>query len=52
MIEECAAFPNGEHDDLCDSMTMALIRFREGSLVVLEQEEDDIYRPSRRREYY
>ena len=52
VIEECAAFPNGEHDDLCDSMTMALIRFREGSLVVLEQEEDDIYRPSRRREYY
>ena len=52
VIEECAAFPNGEHDDLCDSMTMALILFREGSLVVLEQEEDDIYRPSRRREYY
>jgi len=52
VIEECAAFPNGEHDDLCDSMTMALIRFREGSLVVLEQDEDDIYKPSRRREYY
>ena len=52
VIEECAAFPNGEHDDLCDSMTMALIRFREGSLVVLEQDEDDIYKPSRKREYY
>ena len=52
VIEECAAFPNGEHDDLCDSMTMALIRFREGSLVVLEEDEDDMYIPSRRREYY
>ena len=52
VIEECAAFPNGEHDDLCDSMTMALIRFREGSLVVLEEDEDDMYMPSRRREYY
>ena len=42
VIEECAAFPNGEHDDLCDSMTMALIRFREGSLVILEEDEDDM----------
>ena len=28
VIEECASFPNGDHDDFCDSMTMALIRFR------------------------
>ena len=54
VIEEVASFPNGEHDDFCDSMTMALIRFREGGLVSLEEEEDEIYTPhmNRRREYY
>ena len=30
VIEECAAFPNGEHDDLADSMTQAILRFRQG----------------------
>jgi predicted phage terminase large subunit-like protein len=51
VIEECAAFPNGEHDDFCDSMTMALIRFRQGGLISLEEDEEDYY-PPRRREYY
>ena len=27
-IEECAAFPNGSHDDQVDAMTQALIRYR------------------------
>ena len=27
-IEECAAFPNGAHDDQVDAMTQALIRYR------------------------
>ena len=27
-IEECAAFPNGTHDDQVDSMTQALMRWR------------------------
>jgi predicted phage terminase large subunit-like protein len=26
-IEECAAFPNGAHDDQVDAMTQALIRW-------------------------
>jgi len=52
VIEECASFPNGEHDDYCDSMTMALIRFREGGLVNLEEDEPDVYIPSKRRMYY
>lgn len=30
VIEECAAFPAGEHDDYVDSVTQALIRFRQG----------------------
>jgi predicted phage terminase large subunit-like protein len=33
MIEECAAFPNGRHDDLVDSMTQALMRYRQGNFV-------------------
>jgi len=27
VVEECAAFPHGDHDDLVDSMTMAVMRF-------------------------
>jgi predicted phage terminase large subunit-like protein len=34
MVEECAAFPFGEHDDLVDSMTQAMLRFRQGNFVV------------------
>ena len=52
VIEEVASFPNGEHDDFCDSMTMALIRFRQGGLVSLEEDEEDDYEPRRRRQYY
>ena len=52
VIDECMAFPNGEHDDFVDSMTMALIRFRQGGFISLNGEEDDTdyYRP--KREYY
>tara|TARA_R100001086_G_scaffold148975_1_gene78924 strand:+ start:2723 stop:4237 length:1515 start_codon:yes stop_codon:yes gene_type:complete len=45
IIEECAAFPAGDHDDLVDSTTQALLRFRQGGFVKLpsDYEEDDIY---------
>jgi predicted phage terminase large subunit-like protein len=33
-IEECAAFPNGAHDDQVDAMTQALLRWN----MVVEQE--------------
>jgi len=33
VIEECAAFPFGDHDDLVDSMTQAVMRFRQGGLI-------------------
>ena len=33
IIEECAQFPNGEHDDLVDSMTQAVLRFRQGGFI-------------------
>ena len=49
VIEEVASFPNGDHDD-CDSMTMALMRFRQGGLVItLQGEELDEWGPPRKR---
>ena len=33
LVEECAAFPHGDHDDLVDSMTQAVMRFRQGGLI-------------------
>jgi len=33
VIEECAAFPYGDNDDLVDSMTQAVMRFRQGGFV-------------------
>jgi predicted phage terminase large subunit-like protein len=35
LVEEVAAFPNGEHDDLVDSMTQALMRYRQGNFIQL-----------------
>ena len=52
VIEECVAFPHGDHDDFVDSMTMALIRFRQGGFISLDGEEDDGEDVPRYREYY
>ena len=43
LIEEVAAFPLGEHDDAVDSMTQALMRFRQGNFIRIptDYEEDD-----------
>jgi predicted phage terminase large subunit-like protein len=41
LIEECAAFPNGDHDDMVDSTTQALMRFRAGNFIALNTDEDD-----------
>jgi predicted phage terminase large subunit-like protein len=30
LVEEVASFPNGDHDDLVDSTSQALLRFRQG----------------------
>jgi len=52
VIEEFAAFPVGQHDDLVDSSTQALLRFRQGGFVrVPSDEEEEEYR-ARRAEYY
>ena len=54
VIEECAAFPNGEHDDFCDSMSMALIRYRKGGFLRLDsdEEEDEPMARLQARQYY
>jgi|TARA_R110002126_G_scaffold73053_2_gene182333 predicted phage terminase large subunit-like protein len=53
VIEEVVSFPNGDNDDYCDSMTLALMRFRRGGFISLAGEDDheDEWRP-RKREYY
>ena len=53
VVEEVVSFPNGDHDDYCDSMTLALMRFRQGGFISLqgEEEEESLYAP-RKREYY
>ena len=33
VVEECAAFPYGDNDDLVDSMTQAVMRFRQGGFI-------------------
>ena len=53
LIEEMAAFPNSDHDDLVDSTTQALIRFRKGGFLRLNSdEEDEPLRFKRKMAYY
>jgi predicted phage terminase large subunit-like protein len=55
VIEEMAAFPNSEHDDLVDSSTQALIRFRKGGFLRLQTDEpEDIqyFKGHRKAGYY
>ncbi len=53
VIEECASFPSGDHDDLVDSTTQALLRFRQGGWIRTNMDDWDdepVYR--RPVEYY
>ena len=53
VIEECASFPSGDHDDLVDSTTQALLRFRQGGWVRAESDDwDDEPKYRRPVEYY
>jgi len=52
VIEECAAFPYGDHDDLVDSMTQAVMRFRQGGFIEHPDDEDDTPLPQQKRVYY
>jgi predicted phage terminase large subunit-like protein len=39
VIEQFASFPSGDHDDLVDSSTQAILRFRQGGFVRTETDE-------------
>ena len=52
MIEECASFPYGDHDDLVDSMTMAIMRFRQGGFLPHPEDYEDEKTEPRKMEYY
>jgi len=52
VIEECAAFPHGDHDDLVDTMTQAVMRFRQGGLIKHPEDYVDEKQQPRRKVYY
>ena len=52
VMEEFAAFPSGEHDDLVDSSTQALIRFRQGGFIPIHSDDDDDDHVPIKAEYY
>jgi predicted phage terminase large subunit-like protein len=55
LMDEVAAFPSGEHDDLVDATTLALMRFRQGGFLRLpsdEKEDVQYFKSSRRAAYY
>ena len=53
LIEECAAFPSGDHDDLVDSMSQALLRFRQGGWIRSNMDDwDDEPTHKQKVEYY
>lgn len=55
LVDEIAAFPAGEHDDLVDATTLALMRFRQGGFLRLPVDEpEDIqwFKGHRRERFY
>jgi len=55
VVEECNDFPAGSHDDLVDSTTLALMRFRQGGFIRLPSDEPEpkkAFKSHRNRGYY
>ena len=52
LVEEVASFPSGEHDDLVDSMSQALLRYRRGGFIRLESDYEDEPQGFRRKVAY
>ena len=52
LVEECAAFPNGSNDDQVDVTVMALMRFRQGNFIALDDDDDEEREPQGVIEYY
>ena len=55
LVDEIASFPSGEHDDLVDATTLALMRFRQGGFIRLPSDEADeirLFKSKRGLPYY
>jgi predicted phage terminase large subunit-like protein len=55
VVEECNDFPSGRNDDLVDSTTLALLRFRQGGFIRLPTDEPEPtkwFKSHRREGYY
>ena len=52
VVEEMASFPNGDNDDLVDSSSQALLRFRQGGFIRLESDEKEQTFIPRKAAYY
>ena len=55
VIEECNDFPSGANDDLVDSTTLAIARFRQGGFIRLPSDEKDevqLFRSSKQKRLY
>ena len=52
VMEEVASFPNGDHDDLVDSTSQALLRFRQGGFIRIPTDQADNEFYQRRAKYY
>ena len=55
LVDEVASFPSGEHDDLVDSTSQAIMRFRRGGFIRLDSDEEDevqYFKSRRNKGYY
>ena len=52
VMEEVASFPNGDHDDLVDSTSQALLRFRQGGFIKIPTDRADNEFYQRKAKYY
>jgi predicted phage terminase large subunit-like protein len=41
LMDELASFPNGDNDDLVDSTSQALLRYRQGGFISVETDEKE-----------
>jgi predicted phage terminase large subunit-like protein len=51
LIDEVASFPSGEHDDLVDSTSQALLRYRRGGFIRLQSDEPEEIREFKSRRH-